>query len=80
MRAIKLPDWVAKLPDNANLDHKEVKRIFGYSEKTGTSKMVENGSLPKPTMKQRRLKSGYKYLWSVKSLKELVKAQENNYA
>lgn len=75
MRKINLPEWVARLPDNANLDHKEVKRIFGYSEKTGTTKMVDKGLLPQPTQKIRRLKSGCKYLWSVGSLREIEKLQ-----
>ena len=71
MKPITLPEWFIKLPNDACLNADEIRKLFGYSQKSKVSELIRRGSLPEPD----ELKPGftnYRYLWRVGRVKRLI--------
>lgn len=69
MRKITLPDWVKKLPDNARLNTREIKEVFGYAASCSVSTLVTGGLIPKPTSRCKGPSTSH-LQWTVADLKK----------
>jgi len=76
MRKITIPDWFKSLPMTANLNAMDIKHLFGYSQKTEVSQLMQDGSLPKPDWYSKSFDGGKgRPMWRKTSL---VRAMRTN--
>ena len=76
-KTINAPEWFKNLPPNACLNADEIRKLFGYSQKSKVSELIRRGSLPEPD----ELKPGFtnhRYLWRVGRIKQLIKQSAVN--
>lgn len=69
MRKIRHPEMLKGLPDNAQLNGREVMRLFGYSERGNMSQSLRMGSIPKPTHNCSGFSRNKSFGWEVKYLR-----------
>lgn len=69
-----IPEWLKRLPDDAYLNANEVKKLFGFSEKTTLHSLRKRKRIPEPDSETRRIRFKYqtKPLWSVRKVKEIL--------
>jgi len=69
MRKIDIPVWFKELPINANLNAMDIKHLFGYSQKTEVSKLIEDRSIPTPDWYSKSFMGGKgRPMWRKKNL------------
>lgn len=69
MRKIRHPEMLKGLPDNAQLNSREVMRLFGYSDKGNMSQLLRAKSIPKPTHNCSGFSRNKHFGWEVKYLR-----------
>ena len=77
LKTINVPAWFKNLPSNACLNADEIRKLFGYSQKSKVSELIKRGSLPEPD----ELKPGFtnhRYLRRVGRVKQLIKQMAVN--
>ena len=69
MRKITLPDWFKSLPMTANLNAIDIKHLFGYSQKTEVSQLIDARSIPPPDWYSKSFMGGKgRPMWRKKNL------------
>ncbi len=66
----KIPDWLARLPDDAYLNAKDMVRLYGCSPNTSANTLMKHGSIPDPS---HRFGKNGKYHWNVKYIKRWLR-------
>ena len=66
MRKILMPDWFKRLPGDACVNTKEVLKLYGYSEKTSITVIINSGKIPKPSFKNQKKMM----LWRVSEIRK----------
>jgi len=74
-----IPDWLKRLPNDAYLNTDEVKRAFGYSEKSSISHFKKYGSIPEPDIYGKRFSEcrHQKPFWNVGRIKKILRGKCN---
>lgn len=84
MKPITLPPWFNRLPDNAYIDAKELRELFGYSPNTTLAKLVQSGILPEPDCRHNGFSrptycSKNRLKWNVGNLRAFIKEQRSQH-
>jgi len=70
----KIPAWLAELPGHANLDSKEMAKIFGYKLATSVIGAARDGTIPSPYSKVAYIKHhGWKMLWKASTIRNFIR-------
>lgn len=68
MRKIEIPNWFKELPITANLNAMDIKHMFGYSQKTEISQLIDDGSLPEPCFHTKSFNGHKRPMWRKRNL------------
>ena len=78
MRKITQPDWMRNLPGDSCLNRRDIFNLFGYSEKTSVTQLINDGSIPKPSYKKHGL-SVSTLQWRISEVREFIKGEKSGH-
>ena len=79
MKKITIPEWFRMLPGNAYLNSRDLMNLFGYKNTNNVNRMINDGTLPKPTKKsERRFNFIMLNMWKVSEVREFIKNNIEN--
>ena len=85
-KIIKVPEYFKDLPDDANLNSRDVADIFGYAH-TSINKAIDRGKIPKHDIENKcgsiqafsKVKHGTRHVfWKVKTIREWIENVNRN--
>jgi len=85
-KPLKIPEYFKDLPDNANLNSRDVAEIFGVKHMARFYEGITNGTIPKNDEAYKcgsvnafsRERHGTKHVfWKVKTIREWIKNHQN---
>jgi len=77
----KIPEYFKDLPDDANLNSRDVAKIFGYKNSSSITLAYQRGIIPKPDASLNSKMRNYpnkNNIWKLSTIREWIKKTEND--
>lgn len=71
--SVRVPDYFKDLPDDANLNSRDVAAIFGYAKTKNLTDAYQHGRIPEPDFRlPPKLGKSPHIMWKVKTIREWI--------